>query len=161
VGAGRTEGSSGEERLGTAGRAWRTAVVIVMAVLFGLGSTIGDDHWWPVGPWRMFSTSTNPDRAVVSTVIEVRTEAEPDEWARGALTLWTVGLNRAEVEGRLDRIRADPTMLSTLAATRERLRPDEPRWTAIRVVFERTHLQNGKPTGETSRQVVATWEARS
>ncbi|MCA1782741.1 MAG: hypothetical protein ABR500_07575 [Dermatophilaceae bacterium] len=147
------------QRLGPIGRSWRVALVLALAVLFGLGSAIGDDHWWPFGPWRMFSTSTNPDRAVVSTIIEVRTEDAPREWMPGSLNLRTVGLNRAEVEGRLDLIRADPALLSTLAATRERLRPDEPRWTAIRVVFERTHLQGGKPTGEVSREVVATWDS--
>lgn len=129
-----------------------------MVVLFGLGSVIGDDHWWPVGPWRMFSTSTDPNRAVVSTVIEVHTEAQPQVWVPSAIKLSEVGLNRAEVEGRLDQIRADPTLLATLAETRRQLRPDEPAWTGIRVVFERTHLEGGRPTGETSRQVVATWE---
>lgn len=133
--------------------------MLALGVLFGLGSAIGDDHWWPVGPWRMFATSTDPDRAVVSTVIEVRTAEGPPEWVRGSINLWTLGVNRAEVEGRLDQIRAEPRMLATLADTRARLRPHEPRWTAIRVVFERTHLRGGKPTGETSREVVATWEA--
>ena len=147
------------QRLSRAGRSWRVAVVLTLAGLFGLGSAIGDDHWWPVGPWRMFSTSTNPDRAVVSTVIEVRTEDDPLEWVPGALNRWTVGVNRAEVEGRLDEIRADPDMLATLAATRARLRPDEPRWTAVRVVFERTHLAGGRPTGELTREVVVTWES--
>jgi hypothetical protein len=107
----------------------------------------------------MFSTSTNPDRAVVSTVIEVRTQDAPREWVPGDLDRWTVGLNRAEVEGRLDEIRADPGMLATLATTRARLRPEEPRWTAIRVVLERIHLRDGKPTGERSREVVVTWDS--
>ena len=152
------EAAGETERLSRSGRSWRVAVALLLAGLFGLGSAIGDDHWWPVGPWRMFSTSTNPDRAVVSTDIVGRTEEAPQEWAPGALNRWTVGVNRAEVEGRLDEIRADPGMLATLAATRTRLRPDEPRWTAIRVVFERTHLRGGKPTGERSREVVVTWE---
>lgn len=129
-----------------------------LAGLFGLGSAVGDDHWWPVGPWRMFATSTDPDRAVVSTVIEVRTEDGANGWVPGSINLWTLGVNRAEVEGRLDRIRAEPQVLATLADTRARLRPDEPRWTAIRVVFERTHLRGGRPTGERTREVVATWD---
>lgn len=149
-----------DERLGRVGRAWRGAVLLVLTVLFGLGSAIGDDPWWPVGPWRMFSTSTSPDRAVVSTVIEVRTEASTQEWVPGAMNRWTVGVNRAEVEGRLDEIRENPAMLATLAQTRAVLRPHEPRWTAIRVIFERTHLQGGKPTGEITREVVVTWESQ-
>lgn len=146
-------------RLSRVGRAWRGVLLVTLTVLFGLGSAVGDDPWWPVGPWRMFSTSTSPDRAVVSTIIEVRTDDAPQEWVPGAMNRWTVGVNRAEVEGRLDEIREDPAMLATLAQTRAVLRPDEPAWTAIRVVFERTHLSGGKPTGEVTREVVVTWES--
>ena len=151
--------TTGDEQLGRIGRTWRVVLVAVLAVLFVLGSTVGDDHWWPFAPWRMFSTSTNPNRAVVSTVMEVRTDAHPDVWNRHAIRLRDVGLNRAEIEGRLARIREDPTMLATIAEAHERLRPERSRWLGIRFVFERHLLEGGKPTGEITREVVATWES--
>lgn len=151
--------TTGVERLTAAGRAWRTGLVLVLAVLFGLGSTVGDDHWWPFAPWRMFSTSTDPNRAVVSTIMEVRTTHTPDEWVWTSLSLRNIGLNRAEVEGRLGQIREDPDMLATIAEAHERLRPHRARFVGIRIVFERHLLEGGKPTGEITREVIATWEA--
>lgn len=146
-------------RLSRPGRVWRLGLVLVLVLLFLLGTAVGDDPWWPFGPWRMFSTSTAPTGAVVSTLIEVESADRPGEWVPRPIDPWTVGLNRAEVEGRLDEIRAEPAMLGTLAASHARLRPREPRWTAVRVVFERHHILDGKPTGEVSRVLVASWRA--
>lgn len=146
------------QHLSATSRAWRTALILAIVTLFGLGSTVGDDHWWPFAPWRMFSTSTDPNRAVVSTILEVQTEADPTEWVRHAIRLRDIGVNRAEIEGRLAQIREDPDMLETLAESHEQLRPERYRWVGIRIVFERHLIENRKPTGEITREVVATWE---
>ena len=88
-------------------KAWRVAVVLLASVLFLGGTLVGDDDWWPFSPWRMFSTSTDPNGAVRSTFIEVRTAAEPATWVEAPISPDSVGLNRAEIEGNLDRIAKD------------------------------------------------------
>ena len=143
-------------RLGPAGVAWRAVLTAVLTGLFLAGSLVGDDHWWPFGPWRMFSTSTPPSGAVVAMSLEVRTGTDP-QWRPAPILLQSVGLNRAEVEGRVPQITQRPQMLGTLAATHARLRPQEPRWTAVRLVRSETVLVDRRPTGEVRRIVLATW----
>jgi hypothetical protein len=138
-------------------RAWRALVVLGLAALFCAGSLVGDDHWWPFSPWRMFSTSQAPTGAVWSTGIEVQTADAPGTWVRAPLTPENVGLNRAEVEGRIPQIESDPRRLGTLAASHARLRPHAPAWTALRVVRRQIVVVDRKPTGEVRTEVLAQW----
>jgi hypothetical protein len=155
----RSGEAAGVVRLGRGARAWRAAAIVGLLLLFCAGSLVGDDPWWPFGPWRMFSTSQAPSGAVVSTEMEVQTAANP-QWTRAGITPESVGLNRAEVEGRLGQIAADPAMLGTLAASHGRLRPDSPRWTAVRIVQRQMGIRDRVPTGQEQVDVLATWVGR-
>ena len=146
------------ERLGRPARTWRVAAVLGLTVAFCAGSLVGDDDWWPFGPWRMFSTSTAPTGAVVAMAIEVR-DASDGAWRPAPLVPEAVGLNRAEVEGRIPQIVADPGRLGTLARSHARLRPDEEAWTGVRLVRRETVIVDRAPTGEVRETVLATWEA--
>lgn len=146
-------------RLPVWGRVWRVMVVLTLTVLFCAGSLVGDDHWWPFSPWRMFSTSQQATGSVWSTAIEVRTvDSAPGQGAPAPLSPSNVGLNRAEVEGRIPQITADPSRLGTLAASHARLRPDAPEWVAVRVVRHKIVLVDRVPTGEVETEVLAQWE---
>lgn len=146
------------DRLDGRARAWRIVAIAVLAAGFLGGTTIGDDHWWPFSPWRMFSTSTPVTGSVDSTFIEVRTLRDPT-WTQAPLTPASVGLNRAEVEGRFDAIEADPSLLGTLADSHARLRPDDPPWTGVRVTVRHFAIIDGLATGRHTDEVVASWEA--
>jgi hypothetical protein len=146
-------------RIGAVARTWRTLVVVALAALFCAGSLVGDDHWWPFSPWRMFSTSQAATGSVISTGIEVQTSEAPGEWVRAPLTPENVGLNRAEIEGRIPQIVADPARLGTLAVSHSELRPGAPTWTALRVVRRQIVVVDRKPTGEVRSQVLAAWSA--
>lgn len=143
--------------LSAAGRAWRTALLLVLGAMFLLGSTVGQDDWWPFSPWRMFSTSTPPSGAVIAMSIEMRTATT--DWDRAPLNPRSVGLSRAEVEGRVPKLTERPEMLGTLAETHARLHPDDPPWTGVRVVRNETVLLDRKPTGEVREIVIAEWTA--
>ncbi|MGA8977523.1 MAG: hypothetical protein WB473_00235 [Pedococcus sp.] len=149
----------GAVRLGTAARTWRAVVVLGLVVLFCAGSLVGNDHWWPFSPWRMFSTSQAATGAVWSTGIEVQTADAPGTWVSAPLTPGNTGLNRAEIEGRIPQIEADPARLGTLARSHAQLRPNAPAWTALRVVSRQIVVVDRKPTGEVRTQVRAQWEA--
>ena len=147
-------------RLGTAAKAWRGVVVLSLTVMFCAGSLVGDDHWWPFSPWRMFSTSQAATGSVISTGIEVQTANAPGTWVPAPLTPENTGLNRAEIEGRIPQITADPQRLGTLARSHAELRPGAPEWTALRVVRRQIVVVDRKPTGEVRTSVLAQWAAR-
>jgi hypothetical protein len=90
--------------------------------------------------------------------IEVQTPADPT-WRSTGLTPESVGLNRAEVEGRIPEITADPSMLGTLAASHARLHPGAPAWTAVRLMRRETVIVDRQPTGEVRSIEIALWRA--
>jgi hypothetical protein len=139
-------------------RRWRAAVLLGLATSFVLGSVVGQDDWWPFSPWRMFSTSTPPSGAVVAMALEVQTAADPT-WRPTGLTPSNVGLNRAEMEGRIPQLTSRPQMLGTLAASHARLHPDDAPWTAVRLVRHETVIVDRRPTGEVRTREVASWSA--
>ncbi len=147
-----------DDELGVRSRAWRVVVLAALTAVFVTGSVVGQDDWWPFSPWRMFSTSQAPTGAVIAMALEVRTGTDPT-WVAAAITPETVGLNRAEVEGRSGQIVADPSLLATLAASHTRLRPSAPAWTGVRLVRHETVVVDRRPTGEVRTTEIARWAA--
>jgi hypothetical protein len=143
-------------RLRLPARAWRVVLLLVIAGLFLAGTTVGTDNWWPFGPWRMYSTSTPPSASVVSLAIQVRIGDDP-VWRNADLNPDSVGLNRAEVEGRIPQMTSDPAMLGALATSHSRLRPHEPGWSAVRVVRNEVLLHDRAPTGQLRTTTLVTW----
>ena len=145
-----------DDVLGVRSRAWRVVVLAALTAVFVAGSVVGQDDWWPFSPWRMFSTSQAPTGAVIAMGLEVQTATDPT-WVTAPVTPETVGLNRAEVEGRSGRIAADPSLLATLAASHTRLRPSAPAWTAVRLVRHETVVVDRRPTGVVRTTEIARW----
>lgn len=144
-------------RLSGAGRAWRAGVAGVLAVGFLAGSLVGDDHWWPFAPFRMFSTSSSPSGAVRVFVLEVTSPSQP-AWREVPIDLDVVGLNRAELEGRSALVLEDPEVLATLADAHATLKPDEERWDGVRLVRRSTPLVGGVPDRDaTTDTPLAVW----
>jgi hypothetical protein len=141
--------------LGRVAKSWRLALLAGLTALFLAGSLVGNDPWWPFGPWRMFSTSQAPTGSVIAMAIQVETAS--GQWVDAPINPNTTGLNRAEVEGRIQQILAAPAMLGTLAASHSRLRPHDPAWVGVRVVRRNTIIVGGRPTGEVDSTVLATW----
>jgi hypothetical protein len=106
----------------------------------------------------MFSTSTAPSASVTSLRIDVQTGTDRS-WQPANLNPSTVGLNRAEVEGRIPEMTADPAILGTLAEAHTKLRPKEPAWEGVRVVKHEVVLADRKPTGEIRESTLVEWTA--
>jgi hypothetical protein len=147
-------------RLPAVGRAWRIALLLVVAGLFLGGTFKGTDDWWPFGPWRMFATSTAPSGSVISLAIQVQIGNDLS-WRPADLSPRSVGLTRAEVEGRVPQMISDPALLGTLAHTHSRLRSHAPAWHGVRVVRNEVMLSGGAPTGQIRTTTVASWVAGS
>jgi hypothetical protein len=142
--------------LGRRGRAWRLALAACLTVGYLAGTLVGNDHWWPLAPWRMYSTSTATTGAVSVPVLQVQVSGD-ETWRDTALTPASIGLTRAELEGRQDVVLGDPAVLGSIAATHARLRPDEDLWTGVRLVRRSTVIEDRSPTGEKRERVLAEW----
>jgi hypothetical protein len=92
-------------------------------------------------------------------VVEVRTATDP-RWRAADLSPSSIGLNRAEIEGRVPQIQSQPERLGTLALAHARLEPRSPRWTAVRLVRRESVLLDRRPTGEVRSTVLASWQER-
>ena len=141
--------------LTSAGRRARVAVTLVLAALTLAGTLVGQDDDFPFGPFRMYSTRDDPNGTVVSTRVEAR---DADGRLR-TVDERSTGLRRAEVEGQVRRFVADPALLGALSRAHDRLRPDEPPFTEVRVVERVYELRDSRPTGQESERVVVTWRA--
>lgn len=139
--------------LTSVGRRARTAATALVGALLLLGTVAGQDDDFPFGPFRMYSTYDDPDGVVVST----RVEAVDATGTVLVVPDSATGLRRAEVEGQADRFTRDPDLLAALSQAHARLRPYEPSYDVVRVVVARLQLRDGRPTGESSEQVVAQW----
>jgi hypothetical protein len=139
-------------------RARLARVVATVAVLAAtlVGTLVGTDDSFPFGPFRMYSTSTNPDRWVVVFRLEARTK--DGVWHRAGLNPSSIGVNRAEVEGQINDYREHPERLRNFVLAHTELRPDLPRWTGARLIEQRLLLRNRRYIG-TTEQVTAQWAA--
>ena len=108
--------------LSVTGRRVRAAVTVIVALLTLAGTFVGQDDDFPFGPFRMYSTRAAPDQPVVSTRVVAVTAAGAEIRLSGG----AVGLRRAEFEGQLDRLVADPALLGLLADSYLSRHPDAP-----------------------------------
>ena len=139
--------------LSTTGRRLRTAVTGGLAALLLTGTFLGSDDDFPFGPFLMYAGRHDPDAHVVST----RVEAVDATGRVLVVDERATGMKRAEIEGQIGRLRADPALLGALSRAHDALRPDEPPYAEVRVVEQSFQLRDSEPTGEAVERVVARW----
>lgn len=143
--------------LSAAGRRSRLAAAAVVFGLLVVGAFLGSDDHFPLGPFRMYATSSQSTGQVAVVALQVKTEGS--DWTLVRPSPESVGMNVAEFEGQLPRFEDDPALLSAVAASRAALRPDEPAWTDLRIVRQATVVVDKVPTGEVLETVLAEWSA--
>lgn len=138
--------------VGRAGRAVRAAAVVAVMALALAGSLYGQDDDFPFGPFRMYSTTDNPNQPVV----EILVFATDEHGKRFELNENNSGVRRAEVEGQLTKFVNDLSLEAAMADAWNRRHPADP---VIRVdIVQRAHeLSHGSPTGRITDTVLATW----
>ena len=135
------------------GRRLRSAGTAIVLLLLLAGTAIGQDDAFPFGPFRMYATRDDPDGVVVST----RVEALDRDGRRVLVPDSATGLRRAEIEGQAGRFERDPTLLAAVSRAHDRLRPDQPRYVAVRVIQRLIQLHDSRPVGAAPERVVASW----
>jgi len=139
--------------LSTRGRLIRLLVTVVGAGLLLAGTFWGEDDHFPFGPFKMYASAVDPDAPTIDT----RLEATDAAGATVLLTERNTGIRRAEVEGQIDRFRAEPELLQVAADAYARRNPDAPPLAEVRIVIRWHEVRDFTPTGEWEEEVVATW----
>jgi hypothetical protein len=139
--------------LTTAGRRARVAALAVGLALLVAGTAWGQDDHFPFGPFRMYATADDPDGRVLSTYLQA---VDADGRVVPRVGEREIGLRRAEYEGQLTRVVAQPEVLGELADVFSRRHPDRAEWVEVSVVQTAHVLVGGVPTDERT-EVLATW----
>ena len=143
--------------LSTAGKRSRLAVAAIIFGLLTVGAFVGSDDHFPLGPFRMYATSSQATGEVAVVALQMKTEGS--DWTLVRPSPGTVGMNVAEFEGQLPRFMEDPDLLAAVAASRSAMHPEEPEWTDLRIVRQATVVVDKVPTGEVVETVLAEWSA--
>jgi hypothetical protein len=145
-----------EKSLTWGGRARRLiATALATGALF-VGTFWGDDDNWPFGPFRMYSVRNRLDGRIRAALVEL-TMADGSE-VREKISPDAIALKRAEVEGQIERVDRNPSLLRHLAGTYGELHPDAPAVVGIRLYYEMTRMKAGRPDGPVTEYTVATWQ---
>jgi hypothetical protein len=148
--SGGNTADSGVLALSRASRLARLAATAVVLVLMLGGTVWGEDSEFPFGPFRMYSTRADPGQPVISTRVVGRTAAGEEIRLSGG----EVGLRRAEFEGQVDRMRADPSLLVSLAEVYSERHPGAEELVEVQVIHRRYELDDGRRTGDYTDAVV-------
>jgi hypothetical protein len=147
--------AAGSTSVDPVGRAWRLVrlgAVVVVLLLTISGTLFGQDDDFPFGPFRMYSTTDDPDKPIVEILI-FATDAKG---ARFELNENNSGVRRAEVEGQLEKFVQDRSLEAAMAVAWDERNPGDP-LDRIEIVRRSHELRDGSPTGEITDTVLATW----
>ena len=139
-------------RLPRAARAWRLAVAGVVLALTLAGTAWGSDDDFPVGPFLMYAGRAGNDVPVGSTrVVGLTADGTEVPMSGGE-----VGLRRAEFEGQLGRVIAQPELLGELGAAYVQRNPSAEPLVRVDVIQRDFELRDGVQTGAYTDHVVVT-----
>lgn len=142
-------------KLSTLQRSWRVILVGIGLIILSVAQVISTNDWFPLGSLSQYSYARPLDGPTNAIRIRAVTEAGND---RGVpLSKGGVGIERSEIEGQVQRIVDDPSMLEGLARAWGGLYPENPAFVELRMERVSRFVQNGKPTGEESVEVLARW----
>lgn len=136
------------------GRRARIVATVVGVALLLAGTLVGTDDDFPFGPFRMFATTNSWDEPIRTARAEIITT----DGGTIELTEHNSGVRRAELEGQLDRFRAEPSRLAPLAAAYRARNPDADRPASVTVLVRNHEIGRTGPTGHYTDEVVATWK---
>lgn len=117
------------------------------------GTLWGQDDHFPFGPFRMYATTQRLDGRTSWYRIDAVTETGEVVFLSGA----SYGMRRAELEGQVPRFVEDPSLLGAIAEAHAERRPDAPGLVELRLVKRSQQMEGGRPAGEPTDRVMATW----
>lgn len=142
-------------RLPLAGRVWRLAAAVLGISLIIYGTAGGTDDDFPFAPMSMFAFRTDPNGLIASHYLEAVTE----QGQRIRVPMQDVGMSRAQMEGQILKIMADPGLLQILADTQRGLAPGDPHYVHLYVMRDVIVLKDGSRDHMFTQQL-AEWAVR-
>jgi hypothetical protein len=141
------------DTLSARGRTVRVVVTALGALLLVTGTLWGQDDDFPFGPFRMYSTAPEPDADAPDT----RVEGVDATGRTVVLTEANSGIRRAEIEGQQRQYAAEPARLRQVAAAYAAHNPDASRLVEVRIVIRWEGVEDSRPTGTSTDEVVVRW----
>jgi hypothetical protein len=123
------------------GLALRVGVAVLGIGLLLNGSLRASDDAWPFGPLSQYAFSPPPDATIVITRVEGR--LADGRRIDLPLRVGTAGISRAEIEARIPEIRADPSLLRSVADGWSIRNRQEPPLVQLYLVQDETTLVDG------------------
>jgi hypothetical protein len=139
--------------LTTTGRRVRAVATIAGLLLLLAGTFWGQDDDFPFGPFRMYSTAPDPNGAAKDT----RVEGVDATGAVVTINEANSGIRRAEIEGQQSAYEADPSRLVRVAEAYAEHTPGAPELREVRIVIRWHLVEDSRPTGTYTDEVVADW----
>lgn len=130
------------------------ATILVIGALVG-GTFWGDDDNWPFGPFRMYSIRNRLEGRVRTAHLELM--LSDGSRIKEEIDAGDFALRRAEIEGQMERFGRDPSLLRHLSFTYEMLHPGSPEVVGIRLYYEVSSLEAGRPAGLVTEITMAEW----
>ena len=151
-------GSDEVRRLSAPARGWRLGVVAGCLSVLVAAQLIDTDDYFPLGRLSQYASAHDLDGTVRSVYIE----ADTTDGERVTVPLHStgVGVGRAEIEGQLGRIMADPSLLQAIPNAWTELHPGEPQYVALYLMRDVYHLVDGRPSGRTETIELARWTVK-
>lgn len=141
--------------LGRGAVAWRLAAAFAALAVLVSAQFLKSNDLFPLGSLSQYAQGSDPNRPVRSTNMRATTTEGTEIGV--PLNATGVGVGRAEIEGQLQRILDDPSLLEGIARAYSGLHPQAPALVEIEVFRTSSELKDGKPTGESSEEVLTTW----
>ena len=142
----------GVRPLNESSRRVRVIALVLLTAVVTIGTFWGQDDHFPFGPFRMYSVANKTNGEIRVPALEVTTASGRDL----ELDFEDTGMRRAEVEGQMDRLLADPSLLRHLVTGYERLHENDEELVELRLIEVTNYLRDGK-TYRTERRPLLTW----
>lgn len=143
-------------RLSRRGKAWRIGLALTGIAALAHGTLRDSDDYFPFGSMAQYASAHDLDGEVRSVYMLADTESGLSR-VRVPLNATGTGIGRAEVEGQLDRILADPSLLQTIADAYRATHPDRDHYTTLYLMRDTYQLRDGYREGEPVTEELATW----
>lgn len=141
--------------LSTLQRSWRVILVGIGLIILSIAQIISTNDWFPLGSLSQYSYARPLDSPTKAVRIRALTEAGNDRGV--SLSKGGIGIERAEIEGQVQRIIDNPQMLEGIARAYSERNPENPAFVELRMERVIRYVEDGKPTGEEDIEVLTTW----
>lgn len=153
-----TRGSEAQiRRLSVRGLVIRLASTVTVLAVLTVGQLKDTNDLFPFGSLSQYSTARDMNGTVRSNYLLADTDEQVGKFI--SANMHVIGVGRAEIEGQLDRILANPELMQAFIDSYAALNPDEPPIRTIYLKRSVQRLNNGYLVGKPEYTELLRWES--